>query len=126
MSYDVWISTEEQERYEKILSAFTEVAGVASGCAESCNMVLDWIKNTLKTLPEKVSSETNQPTAIGQGGRNINVENTTNIFDLVVTRKKVVHLTKGKRTNFKRGKQKKKKVVPSSISVKVISCIRLI
>ncbi|KAH9681061.1 hypothetical protein KPL71_026797 [Citrus sinensis] len=73
---------EEQERYEKILSAFTEVAGVASGCAESCNMVLDWIKNTLKTLPEKVSSETNQPTAIGQGGRNINVENTTNIFDL--------------------------------------------
>lgn len=36
-----------------MLTAFTEVAYVASGCAESCNMVLDWIKNTLKTLPKK-------------------------------------------------------------------------
>ena len=83
MGYDVWISTEEQEQYEKLLSAFTEVAGVASKCAESCNMVLDWIKNTLKTLPKKVSSKANQPTIIGQGNGNINVENTTNILDLV-------------------------------------------
>lgn len=79
-----------------MLSTFTKVAGVASGCAESCNMVLDWIKNTLKTLPKKVSSETNQPTVIGQGSGNINVENTTNILDLVATKKNVVHLIKGK------------------------------
>ena len=81
-------------------------------------MVLDWIKNTLKTLPEKVSSETNQPTAIGQGGRNINVENTTNILDLVATRKKCRPPYKRKEsTNFKKDKQKKKKAIPLSISV---------
>lgn len=114
MSCDVWIFTEEQKRYEKMLTAFTEVAGVASGCAESCNMVLNWIKNTLKTLPKKVSSDANQPTTICQGSGTINIKNTTNILD---PNKGRPPCKRKESTICRKGKPKTEKMVPSSISV---------
>lgn len=78
INYDVWNSTIEHVRYEKMCDAFAEVADMAADDAGSYKLVLDWIENVKRELPKQTHCGGNQPTATGQGSCSNNVGSTIN------------------------------------------------
>jgi len=52
--YGVQNLTIQQERYEKMCNAFSEVADIASDDENSYKTVLDWIEKVMKDLPKQI------------------------------------------------------------------------
>ncbi|KAK9180305.1 hypothetical protein WN943_029513 [Citrus x changshan-huyou] len=55
--YGVQNLTIQQERYEKMCNAFSEVADIASDDENSYKTVLDWIEKAMKDLPKQIHCE---------------------------------------------------------------------
>ncbi|KAH9769762.1 protein FAR1-RELATED SEQUENCE [Citrus sinensis] len=55
--YGVQNLTIQQERYEKMCNAFSEVANIASNDENSYKTVLDWIEKVMKDLPKQIHCE---------------------------------------------------------------------
>ena len=55
--YGVQNLTIQQERYEKMCNAFSEVADIASDDENSYKTVLDWIEKAMKDLPKQIRCE---------------------------------------------------------------------
>ncbi|KAH9794409.1 protein FAR1-RELATED SEQUENCE [Citrus sinensis] len=70
--------TIQQERYEKMCNAFSEVADVASDDENSYKTVLDWIEKAMKDLPKQIRCEsvgkTNTSGASCSSNKQINSE----------------------------------------------------
>ncbi|XP_024041931.1 protein FAR1-RELATED SEQUENCE 5-like [Citrus clementina] len=63
--YGVQNLTIQQERYEKMCNAFSEVADVASDDENSYKTVLDWIEKAMKDLPKQIRCESVGKTSTG-------------------------------------------------------------
>ena len=63
--YGVQNLTIQQERYEKMCNAFSEVADIASDDENSYKTVLDWIEKAMKDLPKQIHCESVGKTNIG-------------------------------------------------------------
>ncbi|KAH9746193.1 protein FAR1-RELATED SEQUENCE [Citrus sinensis] len=57
----------EEKRYEKTCVRFAEVANVAARNVESSNLVLNWIEDVRRDLPEPIQCEGNNAGFSGQG-----------------------------------------------------------
>ena len=55
--YGVQNLTIQQEMYEKMCNAFSEVADIASDDENNYKTVLDWIEKTIKDLPKQIRCE---------------------------------------------------------------------
>lgn len=92
VSYDGQHLTIQQEMYDKMCNAFSEVADIAADDESSYKSVLDWINKALKDLPKQIrcaSVETtiSPTTGIGEGScSSNNIEHVIN--DPVATRRK--------------------------------------
>ncbi|KAK9189877.1 hypothetical protein WN943_018476 [Citrus x changshan-huyou] len=92
VSYDGQHLTIQQEMYDKMCNAFSEVADIAADDESSYKYVLDWINKALKDLPKQIrcaSVETtiSPTTGIGEGScSSNNIEHVIN--DPVATRRK--------------------------------------
>ncbi|XP_015387579.1 protein FAR1-RELATED SEQUENCE 2-like [Citrus sinensis] len=77
--YGVQNLTIQQERYEKMCNAFSEVADIASDDENSYKTVLDWIEKAIKDLPKQIHCESVGKTNIGgascSSNKQINSEN---------------------------------------------------
>ncbi|KAL9463985.1 hypothetical protein AB3S75_001729 [Citrus x aurantiifolia] len=66
VSYGMQNLSIQQERYDKMCTAFTEVANIAADDESSYKFVLDWINKTMKDLPNQIRCASVETTAIGE------------------------------------------------------------
>ncbi|XP_052297305.1 protein FAR1-RELATED SEQUENCE 5-like [Citrus sinensis] len=82
-SHELHGCTDEQKRYEKMCVRFAEVANVAARNVESSNLVLNWIEDVRRDLPEPIQCEGNNAGFSGQGSCSNSMGISTNAIEEV-------------------------------------------